>query len=309
MVAVKAVHKLAAVLGGVVALIGVTALLLARSGEHAADGGGRGAAAGKSPPVTFEDISGSTAKRVLLSAKASERLGIETGVVSEETVLRRQVVSGLIVVPPSGGQPAAKPAGSAFGGFAQAAPARSITPVAAGRPALAAAPPPSAGVMSPHPGEVWVLVTLSQAEWDRMAKDKPAHVLPLITGDEQGRAVLAMPSGMAPVEDAKRSMLIAYYTVPGKDHGLTLNKRMRVELQLVGSEEKQKVIPYAAVYYDAKGAPWVYINSRPLAFERERIGVERVVGDLAVLSEGPPVGTAVVTVGAPLLYGAEIFKK
>jgi hypothetical protein len=308
MIAVKAVHKLAAVLGGVVALIGVTALLLARSGEHAADGGGREAAAGKSPPVTLEDISGSTAKRVLLTARASERLGIETGKVSEETVLRRQVVSGLIV-PPSGGQPQARPAGSAFGGFAQAAPGRSITPAAAGRPVLAVAPPPSAGMMSPHPGEVWVLVTLSRAEWDRMAKDKPARVLPLVTGEKQGRAVLAMPSGMAPIEDAKRSMLIVYYTVPGKDHGLTLNKRMRVELQLAGSEEEQKVVPYAAVYYDAKGAPWVYVNSRPLAFERERIGVERVVGDLAVLSEGPPVGTAVVTVGAPLLYGAEIFKK
>ncbi len=308
MSATKAVHNLPAALGGVLALTAVTALLLAWSEEHAADGGDRGAA-GKSPPVRFEEISGSTAKRVLLSAKASERLGIETGVVSEETVLRRQVVSGLIVVPPSGGQPPAKPAGSAFGGFAQAAPARSITPVAAGRPALAAAPPPSAGMMSPHPGEVWVLVTLSQAEWDRMAKDKPARVLPLVTGDEQGRAVLAMPSGMAPIEDAKRSMLIAYYTVPGKDHGLTLNKRMRVELQLVGSEEQQKVVPYAAVYYDAQGASWVYVNSRPQAFERRRISVERVVGDLAVLSEGPPVGTSVVTVGAPLLYGAEIFKK
>jgi hypothetical protein len=46
-----------------------------------------------------------------------------------------------------------------------------------------------------------------------------------------------------------------------------------------------------------------------LTFERQRIGIERIVGDLAVLSEGPPVGTPVVTVGAALLYGAEIFKK
>jgi hypothetical protein len=37
--------------------------------------------------------------------------------------------------------------------------------------------------------------------------------------------------------------------------------------------------------------------------------VERVVGDLAVLSDGPPVGTPVVTVGAALLYGTEIFGK
>ena len=37
--------------------------------------------------------------------------------------------------------------------------------------------------------------------------------------------------------------------------------------------------------------------------------IERVIGDLAVLSEGPPVKTAVVTVGAALLYGAEVFGK
>jgi hypothetical protein len=46
-----------------------------------------------------------------------------------------------------------------------------------------------------------------------------------------------------------------------------------------------------------------------LVFERRRIGVERIMGDLAVLSDGPSVGTEVVMVGAPLLYGTEIFGK
>jgi hypothetical protein len=88
---------------------------------------------------------------------------------------------------------------------------------------------------------------------------------------------------------------------------LGLNKRVRVELQLSGSEKPQKVVPYSAVYYDAKGASWLYVNSRPLVFERQRISVERVIGDLAVLAEGPAPGTAVVTAGAARLYGAEIF--
>jgi hypothetical protein len=63
------------------------------------------------------------------------------------------------------------------------------------------------------------------------------------------------------------------------------------------------------VYYDAKGDAWIYVNTKPLVFERRRVGVERVAGELAVLSDGPPVGTPVVTVGAALLYGAEIFGK
>src|SRR5439155_95919 len=129
------------------------------------------------------------------------------------------------------------------------------------------------------------------------------------TREASGSELLARPSGLRPVEDTKRSMLKVYYTVPGKDHGLTPNTRMRVELQLAGDEEVRTVVPYGAVYYDAQGATWVYVNTAPRTFERQKIGIERVIGDLAVLSEGPPVKTAVVTVGAALLYGAEVFGK
>jgi hypothetical protein len=154
-----------------------------------------------------------------------------------------------------------------------------------------------------------VLVTLSPGEWEKLAKDKPARILPLATHEKPDREVLALPSGIPPVEDAKRSMLTVYYSVREKDHGLALDKRVRVELQQSGSDEKRKVVPYGAVYYDATGVTWVYVNTEPLAFERRRVDVERVIREVAVLSDGPPVGTPVVVVGAPLLYGAEIFGK
>ena len=69
------------------------------------------------------------------------------------------------------------------------------------------------------------------------------------------------------------------------------------------------MVPYSAVYYDAKGGAWTYVNGKPQTYERQKIVVNRIVGDVAVLSEGPPVGTQVVTAGAPLLYGTEIFGK
>jgi hypothetical protein len=249
--------------------------------------------AGKNPAVTLESIPGSDAKRVVLSARAAERLGIAIGKVSEEAVLRRQMVSGL-VMPPLEKRPVPKPAGGVFGGF--------------GKVAAPLEPQPVLSKASPT-GELWVHVTLSPGEWDRLAKDKPARILPLATRAKLSSEVLARPSGMAPLEDMKRSMLSLYYVVPGKNNGLAVNDRMRVELQLAGSTEKQKIVPYGAVYYDAKGAAWVYVSPKPLAFERQRIGVDRVIGDVAVLSEGPAVGTPIVTVGAAMLYGAEIFKK
>ena len=64
------------------------ALCLAPAATLAADPGGS-KPAGKSAAVTFESIPGSPAKRVVLSAKAAERLGIATGKVSEEPVVRR----------------------------------------------------------------------------------------------------------------------------------------------------------------------------------------------------------------------------
>ena len=293
-----------------IVLAAAAASLLAPLALHAADPKGV-APGGKTPMVTLETVPGSAVPRVTLTAKAAERLGIETGKVSEELVVRKQMVSGLIV-PPQEKQLQPKPAGGGFAGFA-AAPASK--PVSSGsadfgrRSPAAAAQPVAARPSGPATESVWVLVTLSPREWERLAKDKPARLLPLATRDKAVKEVLAEPTGMAPLEDTKRSMLSLYYMVPGKDHGLMLSNRMRVELPLVGAEEKQKVAPYGAVFYDSKGAAWVYVNTKPLTFERQRIAVERVVGDLAVLSEGPPVGTPIVTVGAALLYGAEIFKK
>ena len=84
---------------------------------------------------------------------------------------------------------------------------------------------------------------------------------------------------------------------------------MRVELQLAGSNENRKVTPYSSLYYDGKSKAWVYVQTKPLVYERQRVEVERIVGEQAVLKDGPPVGTDVVTVGAPLLYGAEVIYK
>jgi hypothetical protein len=67
----------------------------------------------------------------------------------------------------------------------------------------------------------------------------------------------------------------------------------------------RKVVPYGAVLYDANGDTWVYTNPEPFAYVRERVTVDYIQGDQAVLTDGPPKGTPVVTVGAAELYGVE----
>ena len=67
----------------------------------------------------------------------------------------------------------------------------------------------------------------------------------------------------------------------------------------------KKVIPYAAVLYDAQGTTWTYINPEPLTFVRHIITIEYIKGDDAFLLDGPPSGSEVVTVGAAELFGSE----
>jgi hypothetical protein len=65
------------------------------------------------------------------------------------------------------------------------------------------------------------------------------------------------------------------------------------------------LIPVSAVIYDPQGRPWTYTVAGPRSFVRRAIVIDHKAGTSAFLSSGPPVGTPVVTVGAPELLGAE----
>jgi hypothetical protein len=66
-----------------------------------------------------------------------------------------------------------------------------------------------------------------------------------------------------------------------------------------------EVIPYSAVVYDTDGSTWTYVNTAARTYERKPITVTEIDGTTALLSAGPTVGTAVVTVGAAELLGTE----
>jgi hypothetical protein len=65
------------------------------------------------------------------------------------------------------------------------------------------------------------------------------------------------------------------------------------------------IVPYSAVIYETDGSTWVYTSPEPLVFVRMAITVEKISGDIAILTEGPEVGTQVVSVGGAMLYGTE----
>jgi hypothetical protein len=74
---------------------------------------------------------------------------------------------------------------------------------------------------------------------------------------------------------------------------------------LVVNGAVRRVIPYGAVLYDENGDTWTYTNPEPQVFVRYHISIDNIEAGQAVLTEGPPAGVAVVTVGAAELFGAE----
>ena len=83
-------------------------------------------------------------------------------------------------------------------------------------------------------------------------------------------------------------------------------KRLGIETAAVASlPGGRESVPYSAVIYDAEGKAWVFTNGEELSYVKQPITIDRIEGDTAVLSEGPEIGTEVVSQGAAELFGVE----
>ncbi|MEV8147464.1 hypothetical protein AB0O52_04855 [Arthrobacter sp. NPDC080073] len=99
--------------------------------------------------------------------------------------------------------------------------------------------------------------------------------------------------------------------VPGTDlHRITLTERAVERLGLktgvaASGPQGKLTVPYGAILYDSQGRTWVYTNPELRVYVRQAVTIDRIAGEAALLRDGPPVGTAVVTLGAEELFGEE----
>jgi hypothetical protein len=82
-------------------------------------------------------------------------------------------------------------------------------------------------------------------------------------------------------------------------------KRVGLQTAPIRRNGQGKIMPYAALIYDADGNTYTYTAPEPLTFVRQEIDIDHLDGDSVVLSAGPPAGTEVVTVGVDEVYGTE----
>ncbi len=146
---------------------------------------------------------------------------------------------------------------------------------------------------------------------------------------------MAQPVAAPPTADAASSSADLYYVADNQSLHLRPGQRVGVDLSL-DSLTEALIVPNAAVLYDIYGGTWVYVQQANAGdstaesratmagdstaesratltsggdtatrFVRERVILEWVDGDQAVVSQGPAVGEKVVTDGAAELFGTE----
>ena len=163
--------------------------------------------------------------------------------------------------------------------------------VRAPAPALPAAAAPG------EPMRNVLRVTLSASDQNQVVRGQAVKVLPLLP-DPMASGITAEPTQVS--GDSR----VLFFAADGLET-FKVGQRVRVDVPLVGGGESRKVVPYSSLIYDLKGEAWAYTSPAPLTFVRDRVNVDFIDGDKAVLSHGPAAGTSVVTTGAAELYGTE----
>ena len=231
------------------------------------------------------ELQDSSAKRVILESNEESRIGVQTVPIREEKVVRRVIVLGTVEDEPIDNA---------------ATDARDLAPAAT----TELAQNDAASL-----GDVQIRVLLDKNPADDDADDDADQY------DDEDDAEIMAPGDddedETPVR-AKRVLVqgaaapnTLYFKVKSGTQGLQAGQSVGVRLAEPGSNTPKKVVRFSAILYDLTGDTWVYTNPEPSVFVRERVEIERIDKDLAILNTGPAVGTQVVTIGAAELYGAE----
>ena len=150
---------------------------------------------------------------------------------------------------------------------------------------------------------VWIRVALPVGDVDGINREEPAQVGKL-SASPGTKLTRTKPAVAPPSANPLAATIDLFYELPNADGRFTPGQRLGVSIPLAESHESS-VVPWSAIVFDVNGGTWVYVQTASRTFARRRVTVHYTLGDDAVISSGPPVGTQVVTAGVQELFGAE----
>lgn len=150
---------------------------------------------------------------------------------------------------------------------------------------------------------VWVRVPLYASDLPEIDARRGAQVQAMgAPAGAPGRRAELIPG--PPTADPLAAASDLYFRLTNSDGRFRPGERVAVTL-LRRDSVQARVVPWSAVVRDIDGGTWVYVRTAPHTYTRRRVSVAAVVGDRALLAEGPPPGTLVVGVGAMELFSTE----
>ncbi|HEX7858063.1 MAG TPA: efflux RND transporter periplasmic adaptor subunit [Sphingobium sp.] len=303
-----------------------------------------GAAPKKEPPPAKTEavVHETDLLRISLTAQAQKRLGIVTTRVGAGEAARMRETSGEIVAPSiAGGVPTGSTSNLAQIGVAQAAADGEVERTQAqahlARIALdratrlvqeeagsarardeAAAAVATAqaqanvaqaqrrllgpGVASlGNQARLWVRVPVFGTDVAAILRGASVMVSPLGASNTL-RA--AQPVQAPPSANAVAGTVDLYYAMDNRDRLYRVGQRVSVRLPL-GGAQSGLTVPSSAIVRDIHGGEWVYEQTAPDSYVRQRVEVAASEGGRAIVARGLRSGAAIVTTGAMELFGTE----
>jgi len=150
---------------------------------------------------------------------------------------------------------------------------------------------------------IWVRVPLPVGDLDSIDRHGVAQVGKL-SSPPSLKLASAVPVAAPPSANPLSSTVDLFYEMPNSDSALIPGQRLGVTLPLSDAKDGLTV-PWSAVFFDIHGGTWVFVQTAPRSFVRNRVVVSHTSGPDAVLATGPSAGTKVATAGVQQLFGAE----
>ena len=151
--------------------------------------------------------------------------------------------------------------------------------------------------------ELWVRVPVYVGQINELLPNAEAKIANLSASPAESHRI-GRPVAAPPTANALASTADIYFSVDNRDMHFRPGQRVGVTLPLNG-ETESLTVPAAAVLIDIYGGSWVYATDTPNTFHRERIVVDHLTNDTAVLASGPKAGTQIIVDGTAEVFGTE----
>lgn len=149
---------------------------------------------------------------------------------------------------------------------------------------------------------VWLRVPVYAGDVESLAGQTSVRVRDV---DGAGRTRQAVRVTAPPTADPLAVTTDLYFELANSDGRLAPGQRLTVFLPSRKPSRKGIAVPTAAVLYDIYGGAWVYVNSAPHEYRRQRVELLQSEGSSTLIARGLSVGTKVVSAGAAELFGTE----